>query len=431
MATSYKVANTFLTPDVIAREALLILENNIVAPQLMSTSATSDFTGARVGDTIRVRRPAFFGVDEFSRTSGNQSATVKIQDAVENSVSLAIEKHFDVSFEVDSKELAFAVDDFNERLLKPAMSALSQKIDQYALSKIANLGGLYGRGVTYTAPEDLADIAGVVEKMNNQKIPMTNRKMLVSPAMQTKLYSIPEFVRADIRGTGTSPVEEASLGRFMGMDTMMSQVLPKHSLMGDSATTGGADINYTISSSYSEGVTEIALAGGVATKVLKVGDTISITYDDDVARDHVVTVQKTFDGSGAIGDLGIFPGLYGISGAGANNAGVPTVATSGNSVVNVTSTANSATAPTTAAASPVTSYTMGAAFHPSAFQLVFVPQPNPMGPGTSASTVNYNGMSLRVLQTYDHVHKRDLISVDCLVGCAAVDGRLGVKIAAA
>ena len=87
----------------------------------------------------------------------------------------------------------------------------------------------------------------------------------------------------------------------------------------------------------------------------------SITYDDDVARDHVVTVQKAFDGSGAIGDLGIFPGLYGISGAGANNAGVPTVATSGNSVVNVTSTANSATAPTTAAASPVTSYTMGAA----------------------------------------------------------------------
>ena len=73
-------------------------------------------------------------------------------------------------------------------------------------------------------------------------------------------------------------------------------------------------------------------------------------------------------------------------------------------------------------------YTMGAAFHPGAFQLVFVPQPNPMGPGTSSSTVNYNGMSLRVLQTYDHEKKRDLISVDCLVGAAAVDGRLGVRV---
>ena len=128
--------NSFLTPDVIAREALLILEQNIVAPQMMETSATADFTGAKVGDTIRIRRPAFFGVGEFERVS-NANNTITIQDAVENSVNLQIEKHFDVSFEVSSKELAFAVDDFNERLLKPAMSALAQKIDQYALTKIA------------------------------------------------------------------------------------------------------------------------------------------------------------------------------------------------------------------------------------------------------------------------------------------------------
>ena len=141
MATSFGVQNTFLTPDVIAREALLILENNIVAPQVMSSSATAEYTGAKVGDTIRIRRPAFFGVDTFSDAAGS-TTSVKIQDAIETSVNLQIEKHFDVSFEVSSKELAFAVDDFNERLLRPAMSALSQKIDEYALSKMVNLGGL-------------------------------------------------------------------------------------------------------------------------------------------------------------------------------------------------------------------------------------------------------------------------------------------------
>ena len=108
------IQNTFLTPDVIAREALLILENNVISPQVMSTSAVSDFTGAKVGDTIRVRRPAFFGVDTFARTDGGNEV-IKIQDAKENSVNLVIEKHFDVSFEVSSVELALAVDDFNER----------------------------------------------------------------------------------------------------------------------------------------------------------------------------------------------------------------------------------------------------------------------------------------------------------------------------
>ena len=427
-ASNFNIANTFMTPDVIAREALLILENNIVSPQVMSTSAVGDFTGAKVGDTIRVRRPAFFGVDEFGRTSSSQSTTIKIQDAVENSVNLQIEKHFDVSFEVSSKELTLAVDDFNERLLKPAMSALAQKIDEYALSKIADLGGLQGPSTTYAAPATLPEVAAIVEKMNNQMIPMENRKLLVSPSMQSALYAIDAFVRADIRGGAfTSPVQEASLGRFMGLDTMMTQMLPKHSVMGDAASTGSTDVLYATSAAVTEGGTSINInAGPNGVLTLKKGDTLSIDYADGVTRDHVVTNTSIAFGSNAITGVGIFPAAYGIGGVAAVAGGVPEVIASGAVVKNTTTTLNAAG--TTTASSPVTSYTMGAAFHPSAFQMVFAPQANPMGPGTSSATVNYNGMSLRVLQTYDHQFKRDLISVDCLVGAAVVDGRLGVRI---
>ena len=427
-SSAFNIANTFMTPDVIAREALLILENNIVSPQVMSTSAVGDFTGAKVGDTIRVRRPAFFGVDEFGRTKASQSTTIKIQDAVENSVNLQIEKHFDVSFEVSSKELTLAVDDFNERLLKPAMSALAQKIDEYALSKIADLGGLQGPSTTYAAPATLPEVAAIVEKMNNQMIPMENRKLLVSPSMQSALYGIDAFVRADIRGGGfTSPVQEASLGRFMGLDTMMTQMLPKHSAMGTAASTGSTDAVYATSAAATEGATSINInAGPAGTLTLKKGDTLSIDYADGVTRDHVVTNTSIAFGSNAITGVGIFPAAYGIGGVAAVAGGVPEVIASGAVVKNTTTTLNAAG--TTTASSPVTSYTMGAAFHPSAFQMVFAPQANPMGPGTSSATVNYNGMSLRVLQTYDHQFKRDLISVDCLVGAAVVDGRLGVRI---
>lgn len=428
-SSAFNIANTFMTPDVIAREALLILENNIVSPQVMSTSAVGDFTGAKVGDTIRVRRPAFFGVDEFGRTAASQNTTIKIQDAVENSVNLQIEKHFDVSFEVSSKELTLAVDDFNERLLKPAMSALAQKIDEYALSKIANLGGLQGPSTTYAAPASLPEVAAIVEKMNNQMIPMEGRKMLVSPSMQSALYGIDAFVRADIRGGGfTSPVQEASLGRFMGLDTMMSQMLPKHSAMGTAASTASTDIVYATSAAVTEGASTINInAGPNGTLTLAKGDTISIDYADGVTRDHVVTNDPDIGfNTNAITGVGIFPAAYGIGGVAAVAGGVPVVIASGAEVKNITTTLNPAG--TTTAAAPVTSYTMGAAFHPSAFQLVFAPQANPMGPGTSSATVNYNGMSLRVLQTYDHQFKRDLISVDCLVGAAVVDGRLGVRI---
>ena len=54
------MANTFLTPSVIGREALMILENNLVATSLFNRGQTSTFTGAKVGDTISIRKPASF-----------------------------------------------------------------------------------------------------------------------------------------------------------------------------------------------------------------------------------------------------------------------------------------------------------------------------------------------------------------------------------
>lgn len=410
--------NTFLTPDVIAREALLILEDNIVAPQVMNTSATADFAGAKVGDTVRIRRPAFFGVDEYAR--GSNSGNIKIQNAVENSIDLKIEKQFDVSFEVSAKELAMSVDEFNDRLLKPAMVAISQKIDTYALSKINGLGGFLGPSDSgapagLTAPNTLGEVAAIVEKMNIQRIPMTNRKFVVSPVMQSALYGIDAFVRADFRGASSSPVEEASLGRFMGMDTLMSQNLPTHTV-GTILSTANADVACAVVNDQKEGTTSLTIDAGSLSGTVTAGDTVSIYYKDGVTRDHVITAAATAAANAVA--ITINPGLYGIDAAAADGD-TPDVVDD-NAVATIRGVSGS-----------VDDTTVGAAFHPDAFQMVFVPQPNPMGPGTNSSTVNYKGMSLRVLQSYDHLKKRDLISVDCLVGVAAVDGRLGVRVPSA
>lgn len=410
--------NTFLTPDVIAREALLILEDNIVAPQVMNTSATADFAGARVGDTVRIRRPAFFGVDDYSR--GSNSGDIRIQNAVENSIDLKIEKQFDVSFEVSSKELSMSVDEFNERMLRPAMSAIAQKIDTYALTKLKGLGGFLGPSDSgapagLTAPNTLGEVAAIVEKMNVQRIPMTGRKFIVSPVMQSALYGITEFVRADIRGAATSPVEEASLGRFMGLDTMMSQNLPTHTV-GTILSTANADVACAVVNDQTEGTSSLTIDAGSLSGTVAAGDTVSIAYADGVTRDHVITAAATAAANAVA--ITINPGLYGIDAA-AVNGGTPVVV------------ADNAVATIRGVSGAVDDTTVGAAFHPDAFQLVFVPQPNPMGPGTNSATVNYKGMSLRVLQSYDHLKKRDLISVDCLVGAAAVDGRLGVRVPSA
>ena len=395
----------------------MILENNLISPQVMSSTATPEFTGAKVGDTISIRRPAFFVASEYNN---NGTAQVVMQDAKENSVQLQIEKYFDVSFEVTSKELTFEVDQFNARLLTPAMAAITQAIDKYAFSKLSQLGGLPQHGVStgsnlmdkYASPSSVNTFALIQEMLNLQQVPVGGRQMVLSPAMQTAMYGIDNFISAQIRGIGNSPINDYQLGNFMGFDMSMSQNLSSHSVgaaQGDAnagALTAGSDLK--------EGQTKFTPSNPAGTGAFAQGDTIAITYDDGKVRHHSVV-------SGSLGgEIEITPGIYGIDTAtpSSGSAGTKCV-DSANAVKIIAGDAQN------------DAYAVGGAFHQDAFQIVFVPQPEPMGPGTSSATVSYNGMSLRVLQSYDHLRKKDMVSIDCLVGCKAVDPRLGVKVVSA
>lgn len=74
------MANTFLTPDIIAREALMQLRNNAVMAQLVHRDYSSEFAGA-VGDTISIKKPASFVAKEFG-------TEIELQDATEGSIDV-------------------------------------------------------------------------------------------------------------------------------------------------------------------------------------------------------------------------------------------------------------------------------------------------------------------------------------------------------
>ena len=50
------MANTFLTPSVVAREALMVLENNLVMANLVHRDYSDEFV--QVGDTVTIRKPS-------------------------------------------------------------------------------------------------------------------------------------------------------------------------------------------------------------------------------------------------------------------------------------------------------------------------------------------------------------------------------------
>jgi hypothetical protein len=177
------MGNTILTPDIIAREALMVLRNNAVMANLVHRDYSSEFV-AGVGDTITIRKPATFEAKEFS---GN----ITVQDATESGVPVVMNKHLDVSFSVTSKQLTMDIKDFSEQLLVPAMQAFADKVDGYLLSlqsDITNRVPASGKVM-----DDVVDARAFLTK---SAAPLADRRFVYNSDTETDLLKTELFVSA-------------------------------------------------------------------------------------------------------------------------------------------------------------------------------------------------------------------------------------------
>lgn len=204
------MSNTFLTPDIIAREALMVLRNNAVMANLVHRDYSREFV-AGVGDTITIRKPASFEVKEFD-------GEIEVQDATENSATVKMDKHLDVSFAVTSDQLALEIEDFSAQLLVPAMQAFLDKIDAYLLGLAKDVTN----SVTATG-DARANIVDARAFLTKAAAPLTDRKFVVGSEMEADLLKTDLFVSAEKVGDEGTALREASLGRKFGLDIYVDQ----------------------------------------------------------------------------------------------------------------------------------------------------------------------------------------------------------------
>lgn len=212
------MANDFITPSVIARLGLATLYNTTVLASLVWRDFDSSFTGKQ-GDTITIRKPAVFTAEEFNRSSG-----VTLQEVDEDSTTVVLNKVANVSFAVTDEEMTLDVDDFQNRLLNPALEAITQKIDgelAEALIDAAESAGGGGTSTITSVPSDC--LIDARSKLSRNKLPTQDRHAVLSPEGVGKALSDDLFVQADQSGS-TDALREASIGRVFGIDTYESQV---------------------------------------------------------------------------------------------------------------------------------------------------------------------------------------------------------------
>jgi hypothetical protein len=211
------MANTLLTSSVVARAALAHLYENTIMLPLTHRDYENEFQPGR-GATVTVKAPGTFEAIEYD------GSTVTVQNMTETGIPVVLDKHYDVTFRVTSKERTLNVTDFSAQFLVPAMKALIQQVDRDILASLRAAGpAVLGDGVTseiWSDPRVLID-AGEVLDTNN--VPSDERYAVVGPTMKAEWLKDPLFNRVDQSGS-TMGLTKASMGsEKFGFAPYMSQ----------------------------------------------------------------------------------------------------------------------------------------------------------------------------------------------------------------
>jgi len=387
------MANEPLTPQIVAREALIRLKGNLALANEVYRDYSQDF--AQVGDTVTVRKPATFVADEFGDS-------INLQEIGEKKVPVKMDTHLDVSVEATTKEMTMDIKNFGAQVLDGAMLAIAEGIN----NKIAEVGSQqipFFTGVAGTTPNTLKlGFTDPMKEMNINKVPNSNRKSFFDPVAQAELLQLSPVVEADKSGS-TQALREASMGRIMGFDTYMDQAIKTHTA---GAYTALGDVTVTAvshdSNDYNKSLLTLESAAGTSTDNVLAGDLLTVD-----GHQYVVISDSSAASAGVISGVEVYPHFH-----------EDTVGDLGSAAV-------------TFADETAGGHVSNLAFHTNAIALVSRPLETPMGKDNNSAytAVDPNtGLSVRAVMDYDISSKKSVISFDSLFGAKTIFPQLGAQI---
>ena len=170
--------NTLLTIDMITRMAVRLWKNSNAFLQQIDTQYGAEFaiTGAKIGDTLRIRLP-----NEYTVADGPAAS---VQDTQEKftTLSLSTQRHIDVGF--TTAERTLKLDDYIERILLPKLTFLTGNVAKDVMSVVDGgvcnfVSNVDGSGAII-APNQFTALQARAALVNNS-VPEMRMRLIYSP----------------------------------------------------------------------------------------------------------------------------------------------------------------------------------------------------------------------------------------------------------
>jgi hypothetical protein len=399
----------------IAKEALMQLENNLVFANQVHREYVKEFTGGQ-GSTVAIRRPV-----KFNTTDG---ATLTKQDVDEKSTNIVVDQRKHVGWEFSTQDLTLSIEEYSERYIKPAAITLAQTVDRSIASLYSSVWN--SDGTPGTTPANFAAVAAAAQRLDEMAVEASPRTLAANPAAAYAIAGNQTTLEAvgDVRRTA---YEEAMVGRVAKFDMFSTQNVVNHTVgpLGGTPLVNGASQNVTYANAIGNTWSQTLITDGwTAAAALRVraGDVFTIA--------NVFAVNPV-PGEGAKQVMPYLQEFTVLADGSSNGSGQltltisPPIITSGPQ--QTVSAAPADNAALTFRGTANVAYPQNMAFHKNAFALVTVPLEMPDGVNFKARET-HKGLSMRVIQDYDITNDVEIIRLDILYGRKAIYPDLAARL---
>jgi hypothetical protein len=372
------------------------LHNNLVFCKTINRDYDDRFarSGAKNGGTLLIRNP-----NEFTVRTG---AVMDTQDVAEETQTLTIATQKGVDINFSSVELTLSLDDFADRILKPAMSRLAADVDATVIAAL--YPGVYNfENTTFGTKPVLADILASRAKLNQGLAPAGDRYAMVDSLAANSIITDSKALFH-----AASEVErqysQGVLGTISGMKFHETEMTPTHTNGSRDDTTPVCNTSSGITSGSSTITTTGADGTMVVGDVFTIADVYAVNPETKVKYPHLqqfaILTAHTNDGTD---DWEVTPTPV-TSGARQN---ISLVSPGASKAIKNVAAGGSGTASA--------AYTNSLVFHKDAFTMVTADLEMPQGVDFAAREV-YDGISLRVVRNFDIVNDKFPCRIDVLFG---------------
>ena len=407
--------NNLLTDDVIAKEALRLLKNNLVMAKCVYRNYEKTF--GKVGDTIRLKLPY--------RVKSASGRTLQKQPMVDQTIPFKIEYQEHVGLEFTVKDKTLDITQFSERYLKSGMVQIANQIDRSLTMTLKK--AFHSSGTPGVRPGAFIDFANAAAKQTTYAVPQDGMRHAV----------LDPFTCASLSDEVTKLFKESMVeqaykmgyrGKVSEYETYESQNLPKHTV-GD---YGGTPL---VAGTITNG-SSVTTDGWTASKtgLLKAGDVITFAgvfgvnpqnYETTgLLQEFVVTADVDSD-AGGLATIPISPAL---------NDGTATTTNAAGDTISLKAYQNitalpADNAPITVLGAANTTYEQNYLFHRDAIALAMIDLELPQSAVIKSRAADpETGLSLLMTAAYDINEQTEITRIDAVWGADMIYGELALRL---